>query len=134
MSCQRSYTNHLNTTGMNTIAYILYLIITYIITVRVGFIFYRNGRVFILELLHQDVQLTDFINRILLTGYYLLNLGYAALMLRSWDTILTWTALSLSIVTMTGKIMLTLAVIHFCNMAVIYFIGKKNNHFVNSKI
>ncbi len=69
---------------MNTIAYILYLIITYIITVRVGFIFYRNGRVFILELLHQDVQLTDFINRILLTGYYLLNLGYAALMLRSW--------------------------------------------------
>jgi hypothetical protein len=119
---------------MNSIAYILYLIITYIITVRVGFIFYRNGRVFILELLHQDVQLTDFINRILLTGYYLLNLGYAALMLRSWDTILTWTALSLSIVTMTGKIMLTLAVIHFCNMAVIYFIGKKNNHFVNSKI
>ncbi len=119
---------------MNTIAYILYLIITYIITVRVGFVFYRNGRVFILELLHQDTQLTDFINRILLTGYYLLNLGYAALMLRSWDTIHTWTALLLSIVTMTGKIMITLAVIHFCNMAVIYFIGKRNNHFVNSKI
>ncbi|AXY73902.1 hypothetical protein D3H65_07875 [Paraflavitalea soli] len=119
---------------MNTIAYILYLFITYIITVRVGFIFYRNGRVFILELLHRDVQLTDFINRILLTGYYLLNLGYAALMLRSWDTIHTWTALLLSIVTMTGKIMLTLAVIHFCNMTVIYFFGKRNNHFVNSKI
>lgn len=119
---------------MNTIAYILYLFITYLITVRVGFIFYRNGRVFILELLHNDVQLTEFINRILLTGYYLLNLGYAALMLRSWDTIHTWTDLLLSIMTMTGKIMLTLAVIHFCNMAVIYFIGKRNNHFINPKI
>ena len=119
---------------MNTIAYMLYLFITYLITVRVGLIFYRNGHVFILGLLHNDAELTNFINRILLTGYYLLNLGYAALMLRSWDTIHTWTALLLSIMTMTGKIMLTLAVIHFCNMAVIYLIGKRNNHLVNPKI
>ncbi|WP_315824258.1 hypothetical protein [Paraflavitalea speifideaquila] len=119
---------------MNIIAYIIYLVITYIITVRVGFLFYRNGRVFILGLLHNDVQLTDFINRLLLTGYYLLNLGYAALMLRSWETINTWTALLVSIVAMTGKIMLTLAVMHFCNMAVIYFISKRNDHFLNSKI
>lgn len=119
---------------MNTLAYILYLLVTYIITVRVGFVFYRNGRVFILNLLNQDAQLTDFINRILLTGYYLLNLGYAALMLQSWDTITTWTALLVSIVSMTGRIILTLAVIHFCNMGVIYFIGKKHFHFVNPKI
>lgn len=119
---------------MNTIAYIVYLLITYLITVRVGFIFYRNGRVFILALLHDDVQLTNFINRILLTGYYLLNLGYATVMLSTWDTIHTWKALVLSIVMMTGKIMLTLAVVHFCNMAVIYLIGKRTNHFLNSKI
>lgn len=105
-----------NYIGMNTIAYIVYLLITYVITVRVGFIFYRNGRVFILSLLHGDVQLTDFINRILLTGYYLLNLGYATVMLSTWDTIFAWRALVLSIVMMTGKIMLTLAVVHFCNM------------------
>jgi hypothetical protein len=123
-----------NFTGMNTIAYIVYLLITYVITVRVGFIFYRNGRVFILSLLHGDVQLTDFINRILLTGYYLLNLGYATVMLSTWDTILTWRALVLSIVVMTGKIMLTLAVVHFCNMVVIYLISKRNQHFLNSKI
>lgn len=119
---------------MNTLAYILYLFITYLITVRVGLIFYRNGRLFILNLLQQDVQLTNFINRILLTGYYLLNLGYAALMLRTWDTITTWTALLVSIGTMTGKIMLTLAMIHFCNMAAILLISKRNNHFINAKI
>lgn len=119
---------------MNILAYILYLLITYIITVRVGFIFYRNGRVFILNLLKQDEQLTDFINRILLTGYYLLNLGYAALMLQSWDTINSWTALLVSIVSMTGRIILTLALIHFCNMGAIYFIGKKHFHIVNPKI
>lgn len=119
---------------MNTLAYIVYLFLTYLITVRVGFIFYRNGRVFILALLHDDAALTDFINRLLLTGYYLLNLGYAALMLRGWETIHSWTDFIQSIVLMTGKILLTLAVIHFCNMAVIYLIGKKSNHFVNPKI
>jgi hypothetical protein len=119
---------------MNTIAYILYLFITYLITVRVGLLFYRNGRLFILDLLKGDVQLTDYINRILLVGYYLLNLGYAALMLQTWDTIHTWQQLLASIGTMTGKIMLTLAIIHFCNMAAILFISKRNNHFINNKI
>lgn len=116
---------------MNTLAYIIYLLITYLITVRVGWLFYRNGRVFILSLLRGDQQLTDFINRILLTGYYLLNLGYAALMLRSWDTIDTWVALLVSIVAMTGRIIFTLAVIHFCNMGVIYLIGRE--HFKAAK-
>lgn len=111
---------------MNTLAYIIYLLITYLITVRVGFIFYRNGRVFILDLLQQNVPLADAINRILLIGYYLVNLGYAALMISTWSTIVNWTALLLSITVMTGKILLTLAVMHYCNMIVIYFIGKRS--------
>ncbi|QHS58065.1 hypothetical protein [Chitinophaga agri] len=111
---------------MNTLAYIIYLLITYLITVRVGFIFYRNGRVFILDVLQQNVPLTDAINRILLVGYYLVNLGYAALMISTWSTIVNWTALLLSITVMTGKILLTLAVMHYCNMIVIYFISKRS--------
>lgn len=111
---------------MNTLAYIIYLLITYLITVRVGFIFYRNGRVFILDLLQQNGPLTDAINRILLIGYYLVNLGYAALMISTWSTIVSWTALLLSITVMTGKILLTLAVMHYFNMIVIYFISKRN--------
>jgi hypothetical protein len=111
---------------MNTLAYIIYLFITYLITVRVGFIFYRNGRVFILDLLNNDATLTDAINRILLVGYYLMNLGYAALMISTWDTIANWTALLSSITVMTGNIVLTLAVMHYFNMLVIYLISKRN--------
>src|SRR5688500_11558974 len=111
---------------MNTIAYIIYLFITYLITVHVGLMFYRNGRVYILRLLHGDEKLTDSINNILLIGYYLLNLGYGALMINTWKTIITWTELVGSIATMTGKIMLTLAIIHFFNMAVIYVISRRH--------
>ncbi len=111
---------------MNTLAYIIYLIITYLITVRVGFVFFRNGRVFILNLLNNDVSLTDAINRILLVGYYLVNLGYAALMISTWDDIFSWTGLLFSVVFMTSKILLTLAVMHYINMLVIYLISKRN--------
>lgn len=111
---------------MNTIAYIIYLLITYLITVRVGLVFFRNGRIFILGLLKDDVSLTDAINRILLIGYYLVNLGYAALMISTWSTIHNWVELFLSITVMTGKIVMTLAVMHYINMLVIYFISKRN--------
>jgi hypothetical protein len=115
---------------MNTLAYIVYLFITYLITVRTGWLFYRNGRVYIINLLNGDAQLTDFINRLLLTGYYLLNLGYAAVMITTWQTVTGFTVLITSIASMTGKIMLTLALIHFCNMGIIYFISRHNKHFI----
>ncbi|MBL7739401.1 MAG: hypothetical protein JNK14_09285 [Chitinophagaceae bacterium] len=117
---------------MNTLAYIIYLLLTYWITVHVGMIFFRNGRRYILPLLHDDERLTDFINRALLTGYYLLNLGYAAIMIRTWRTISTWQELVASISTMTGRIMLTLAVIHFFNMAMILLISRRH-HTANNK-
>ncbi len=118
----------LKITVMNILAYIIYLFITYLVTVHTGWQFYRNGRLYILNLLQGDEQLTDFINKMLLTGYYLLNLGYAAVMIRYWKTVSTADELLTSIAGTTGKIMLTLAVIHFCNMTVIYFISKGSNH------
>ncbi len=117
---------------MNTLAYIIYLFITYLITVRVGFIFYRNGRVFILDLLKNDVSLTDAINRTLLVGYYLVNLGYAALMISTWDKVISWTTLLSSVTVMTGKIVLTLAIMHYFNMFVIYLISKRNQSILHS--
>ncbi|SEL42652.1 hypothetical protein SAMN04488505_102245 [Chitinophaga rupis] len=55
-------------------------------------------------------------------------------MLTTWDTIHTWTELLSSITAMTGKILLTLALIHFCNMASIYFISKRDQFITHSKI
>jgi hypothetical protein len=118
---------------MNTLAYIIYLLLTYLITVHVGLRFYRNGRVYILNLLHGDAELTDFINRLLLAGYYLLNLGYAVIMIRFWETITSWTGLFSSICIMTGRILLTLALIHFCNMTVIYFLSHRKHFSLHHK-
>lgn len=118
---------------MNVLAYIIYLFITYIITFRVGLIFYRNGRVYILRLMRNKDHLTDSINRLLLIGYYLLNLGYAAVMISTWKTVHTIEEVLVSVVSMTGKIMLTLALIHFLNMAVIYLFSSQRKYFNHHK-
>ncbi len=114
-------------------AYIIYLLLTYFITVHVGLRFYSNGRIYILGLLEGNEELTDFINKLLLVGYYLLNLGYAALMIQLWTTVNTWLALFESIFIMTGRIMLTLALIHFMNMLIIYLIRKQQNISLHAK-
>jgi hypothetical protein len=115
---------------MNIVAYIIYLFITYIITVRVGKVFYKNGRHYILSIVNNDCQLTDFINKILLAGYYLINLGYATIMLNFWKTVTNYAGLIASVSNMTGKIILSLAIVHFANMYIISIIGKKQ-HLLN---
>ena len=105
---------------MNIIAYILYIFITFFITVNVGLILYKNGRIYILEALHHNEELTDTVNKILLIGYYLLNLGYAALMLQYWEQITSYSMLIESVTTMVGRIVLGLAFMHYLNMFIIH--------------
>ena len=118
---------------MNVFAYILYLVITYIITFKVGHIFYRNGKIYILRLMHDNEHFSNSINRLLLIGYYLLNLGYAALMISGWETVYTIEEVLVTVVSMTGKIMLTLALIHFMNMAVIFLFSTQRKYFNHHK-
>ena len=120
--------------SMNTLAYGIYLFITYIVTVHVGLLFYRNGRLYILQLLDHDEKLTDAINNTLLVGYYLLNLGYAAIIIRNWKSVNSITEVIASVSAMTGQIILTLSIIHFFNMAVILVISHRKHQLSNHKI
>lgn len=112
---------------MNTISYIIYLLITYWVTVHVGWLFFKNGRVYILSLLQGDVSMADSINRLLLTGYYLVNLGYAAWMINLWEPVHNLEEMIETISQMVARILLTLGVLHFINMTVIYFLSKNKS-------
>ena len=116
---------------MNTIALIVYLVAAYVITVHVGLRFYRNGKVYIMYLMGQDEAYSDSINKLLLTGYYLLNLGYSAVMITFWKPVSTPDECIASIATMLGRIVLTLGIIHFMNMYSIYILSKHHTHSVN---
>jgi len=115
---------------MNVFAYIVYLFFTYLITIRVGWRFYKSGEVYILHLLSNDERLTRFINRLLLVGYYLLNLGYVALMLQRWEKVDSLLMLFLTVAEKTAQILLLLGIMHFVNMAALFWFSR-HQHLIN---
>jgi hypothetical protein len=113
---------------MNTLALCTYLLITGYITIYVGKVLFRNGRVFLLQAFMGEAALTDSVNRILLTGYYLVNLGYVSIMLTMHDPVLTIGDLLASLGTSVGRILLTLGIMHYLNITVVVIWNKYIKH------
>ncbi|MEP7264421.1 MAG: hypothetical protein ABI772_07985 [Bacteroidota bacterium] len=105
---------------MNLLAYLIYLLFTWVITVHAGHSFYKNGRNYLLNMLDGNEKITDIVNRLLLTGYYMINLGYVTMMISYWNTITSIQELVDSVCFKTGKIMVLLACMHYFNLGVIY--------------
>lgn len=116
---------------MNLLGYIIFLFFAYLITVHVGLVFFKKGRVYILFLMQGDEHYSDAINRLLLIGYYLVNLGYAAVMISFWGKISTLDQLIGSVSTMLGRQVVGLAILHYCNMLVIYFLSVRHKKSLN---
>lgn len=122
---------------INIISYSLYLIITFYITIVVGWKFYKLGLVYLKNLI-KDTLVAESTNRILLMGYYLVNLGYAALKLNGWKPINNYSEMISVLSVQIGVILLTLCMLHYCNMGIIYLLRKKqlknhkNKHYGNN--
>ncbi len=102
--------------NLNILAYAFYFGITAFITLRVGWLFYHYGANYLYELYPQQQELADSLNRILLIGYYLLNLGHIAHSLHHWPLITSELQMIELLSQKTGFICLVLGVIHFANM------------------
>ncbi|WP_116787080.1 hypothetical protein [Flavobacterium psychrotrophum] len=113
--------------NLNLIAYGLFLTITIYIIVVVGQICYRNGNTYVLSLVPGHQDLCTRINKILLTGYYLVNLGYTATTLIHWERITTLTAFIEILASRTGFIIVLLAILHYTNL---FIITKYINKFI----
>jgi hypothetical protein len=95
--------------------YLVYLAISVGLTVWVATTLSRNGLVF-LEGVFSDAKLAKAVNHLLVMGFYLLNLGYVAVAMRSGaavpDTSRALETLSWKI----GLVLLVLGVLHFFNV------------------
>jgi hypothetical protein len=79
---------------------------------------YANGSLFLEEVFPGREQLAGAVNRLLVTGFVMLNLGWAALLLRAGkpaDGAAAVEALALRL----GLLLITLAVLHFVNLGVL---------------
>jgi TRAP-type C4-dicarboxylate transport system permease large subunit len=101
------------------ITYILYLLISILITVWVARTLSKNGRVFLIEKLGGKTELADSINHMLVVGFYLINIGYVSLVLKD-DNVPSTVAQSIEVLSAKiGMVLLVLGFMHFFNMYVI---------------
>ncbi|WP_177732344.1 hypothetical protein [Flavobacterium inviolabile] len=100
----------------NIPAYLFFLAIMIFIIVRIGKICYQNGNIFVATLLPNHKELCQQINKVLLTGYYLINIGYCAMTLLNWEKITSLEMLFESVALKTSAIIFTLAALHYINI------------------
>ena len=98
--------------------YFMYLAISLLITVWVAHTLHKNGRVFLVDAFHGDASLADSANHLLVVGFYLINVGWVAVALRS-DVTPTSLRQAIELVsTRIGVVLLVLGVMHFLNLYV----------------
>lgn len=102
----------------NTIAYFFYLPFTIALTWWVGKDLNRKGAHLLLAAFG-DLVLVKTINRFLLLGYYLLNIGYAVLSLSLFPRLENLAQMLSVLGFRVGIIMTSLAIIHYFNILVI---------------
>lgn len=107
-------------------SYAVYLAISLLVTVWVARTLHKNGRVFLVEAFHGNAELADSVNHLLVVGFYLVNLGYVALALRTGAALTTpREAIELESQKI-GWVLLILGAMHFFNIFVFHRMRQHN--------
>lgn len=107
------------------ISYLIYLILTLILTIWVARTLFRNGKVFLIDIFHGNQELANAVNNLLLVGFYLVNIGYAVYTLTISDNITEVRQLIETLSIKVGAIILILGGMHFFNMFVFFKLRKR---------
>lgn len=105
--------------------YILYLVITIVLTIWVARTLFSNGRMFLVDIFHGNKELAQSVNNLLLVGFYLVNLGYAVYTLTVVGEIENNRIMIEVLSRKIGGIILVLGCMHFSNMFIFFKLRKR---------
>jgi hypothetical protein len=108
---------------LRLIDYLIYLSVAAFLTVWVSGTLHKNGRVFLVTVFKQE-GLADSVNHLLVVGFYLINLGWAALFINAGGSPQSFADMVQETVTRLGVVLLVLGGMHFFNMFVLYLIRR----------
>jgi hypothetical protein len=103
------------------IAYGLYLAISIALTIWVARTLATTGEIFLVRCFGQDLELAQSTNRLLVIGFYLVNLGFICFRLEFWEP--QAARVIAEIGSRIGITLLALGLMHFFNMAMIARMG-----------
>lgn len=105
----------MNETVLN---YTLYLALAVAMTVWVARTLHKNGRIFLVDCFHGNTELADSVNHLLVVGFYLVNIGFVSLYLKTTEEILGARGVFEALSGKMGVVLLVLGGMHFFNLYV----------------
>ena len=98
--------------------YITYLALSLVTTIWVAQTLHKNGRLFLVDAFSGNEDLADSVNHLLVVGFYLVNIGYVALALKTAEAVNTVRDSIELVSDKFGVVLLVLGVMHFFNLFV----------------
>lgn len=108
------------------VTYCFYLAISIALTLWVARTLFRNGRVFLVDVFHGDDAMADSVNRLLVVGFYLINLGYVTLALKMGYDVTSARGSIEALSQKVGQVLLVLGLMHFFNLFVFTRIRRRS--------
>ena len=102
--------------NFNVAGYIIFFMIMFYVIGVVGWKLYTHGRPFMVNNMKEELHLVDPINKLLLLGYYLFNLGYVAISIQNWEQLTSIEQLINLLGVKSGTIIIALGLMHYFNM------------------
>ncbi|MGS2727275.1 hypothetical protein ACU8DI_11760 [Psychroserpens sp. BH13MA-6] len=110
--------------NLNILSYCIYLPIIGIIMVKVGWMFYKHGEIYLRFLFNHNNALVASVNNLLLIGYYLLNIGYAVISLAYWQSIDSVLDMFNTLSERLGIIIIAITILHYNNVLLCNYLIK----------
>src|SRR5437879_5864960 len=95
--------------------YAAYAIISVVLTIWLARTLFKSGAVFLDDVFTDNPRMAEAVNRLLVIGFYLLNLGYASLLLKARGSATAIEAIEV-LSWKLGLLLLSLGGMHFANM------------------
>src|SRR5258708_594675 len=107
------------------LTYAIYMPLTIGLTVWVARTLFTNGRVFLVDIFHGNELLADSVNKLLVVGFYLINIGYAVYTLQIFGEINNAQVVIEKLSVKLGAIILILGGMHFFNLFVFFKLRRR---------
>jgi hypothetical protein len=115
------------------LTYAIYLIVSIALTIWVAKVLFKNGRIFLVDIFHGNMDLADSVNKLLVVGFYLINIGYMNLALKEAGTIPNVQVVVEVLSYKVGWIILILGAMHFLNLIIFFKLRSRAQHQVKNQ-
>ena len=105
--------------------YLVYVSASIGLTIWLARTLFKNGEVFLEEVFADNPRMASAVNRLLVVGFYLLNLGYAFVTLKAGNEVNTRTVAIETLGVKLGSLLLVLGALHMGNLYLFHRIRRR---------